>query len=62
MNGQLCKHLVNPWLASAISFAVITVFFIAAFLLLPKPLPTARDVASMPWWAVVGGLVGAVQV
>jgi transporter family-2 protein len=62
MNGQLYKHLINPWLASAISFAVITVFFIAAFVLMPKPLPTARDVASMPWWAVVGGLVGAVQV
>ncbi|WP_406815853.1 DMT family transporter [Mycobacterium sp. M23085] len=62
MNGQLYQHLINPWLASAISFAVITVFFIAAFLLMPKPLPTARDVASMPWWAVVGGLVGAVQV
>lgn len=62
MNGQLYKHLINPWLASAVSFAVITVFFVAAFLLRPKPLPTARDVASMPWWAVVGGLVGAVQV
>ncbi|OSC31987.1 hypothetical protein B8W69_02435 [Mycobacterium vulneris] len=62
MNGQLYKHLINPWLASAISFAVITVFFIAAFALMPRPLPTARDVASMPWWAVIGGLVGAVQV
>jgi bacterial/archaeal transporter family-2 protein len=62
MNGQLYKHLINPWLASATSFAVITVFFVAAFLLVPKPLPTARDVASMPWWAVIGGLVGAVQV
>ncbi|MEM6107755.1 DMT family transporter [Mycobacterium sp. 050272] len=62
MNGQLYKHMINPWLASAISFAVITVFFIAAFLLMPKPLPTARDIASMPWWAVIGGLVGAVQV
>lgn len=62
MNGQLYKHLINPWLASAVSFAVITVFFVAAFLVLSKPLPTAKDVASMPWWAVIGGLVGAVQV
>jgi bacterial/archaeal transporter family-2 protein len=23
MNGQLNKHVVNPWLASAISFALI---------------------------------------
>lgn len=62
MNGQLYKHMINPWLASAISFALITFFFVAAFLIMPKPLPTAKDIASMPWWAVVGGLVGAVQV
>ena len=62
MNGQLYKHMINPWLASAISFAVITVFFIAAFLVMPKTLPTAKDVASMPWWPVIGGLVGAAQV
>lgn len=62
MNGQLGKSLVNPWLASAVSFALITFFFIAAFLIMPHPLPTTRDLAAMPWWAVIGGLVGAVQV
>ena len=62
MNGQLNKHMINPWLASAVSFALITFFFIAAFLLMPHPLPTADDITSMPWWAVIGGLVGAVQV
>jgi bacterial/archaeal transporter family-2 protein len=62
MNGQLFKHLINPWLASAVSFAVITFFFISAFLMMPRPLPTTKDVGTMPWWAVIGGLVGAVQV
>jgi bacterial/archaeal transporter family-2 protein len=62
MNGQLNKSLVNPWLASAVSFALITFFFVSVFLVLPHPLPTARDLAAMPWWAVIGGLVGAVQV
>ena len=62
MNGQLNKSLHNPWLASAVSFALHTFFFMAAFLIMPHPLPTTRDLASMPWWAVVGGLVGAVQV
>jgi transporter family-2 protein len=62
MNGQLKTSLVNPWLASAVSFALITLFFTSAFLIMPHPLPTTKDLASMPWWAVLGGLVGAVQV
>jgi transporter family-2 protein len=62
MNGQLNKHVVNPWLASAISFALITFFFAGASLIHPHPLPTQEDLAAMPWWAVGGGLVGAVQV
>jgi bacterial/archaeal transporter family-2 protein len=62
MNSQLYKHMINPWLASAISAAVVAVFFVAAFLFKPRPLPTAADATSMPWWAVIGGLVGAVQV
>jgi transporter family-2 protein len=62
MNGQLNKSLVNPWLASAVSFALITFFFTGLFFILPHPLPTTKDLAGMPWWAVIGGLVGAVQV
>ncbi len=62
MNGQLGKSLVNPWLASAVSFSLITFFFLAAFLIMPHPLPTTKDLAALPWWAVIGGLVGAVQV
>jgi Putative inner membrane exporter, YdcZ len=62
MNGQLNKYVVNPWLASAISFALITFFFAAASLIHPSPLPTQTELAAMPWWAVIGGLVGAVQV
>ena len=62
MNGQLGKSLVNPWLASAVSFALILFFFLAAFLMMPHPLPTVKDLSNMPWWAVIGGLVGAVQV
>ena len=62
MNGQLKQSLVNPYLASTVSFALITFFFAALFLMLPNPLPTVRDIAGLPWWAVLGGLVGAVQV
>jgi hypothetical protein len=30
MNGQLNKYVVNPWLVSATSSALITFFFVAA--------------------------------
>jgi bacterial/archaeal transporter family-2 protein len=62
MNGQLNKYLVNPYLASAVSFAVITFFFLAIFFALPHPLPDLTNLKELPWWAVFGGLVGAVQV
>jgi transporter family-2 protein len=62
MNGQLNKSLVNPFLASAVSFLIITFFFMALFFSMPHPLPAMQDLREMPWWAVFGGLVGAVQV
>ncbi len=62
MNGQLNKSLLNPFLASAVSFLIITFFFLALFFAVPHPLPTMQDLRQMPWWAVFGGLVGAVQV
>jgi bacterial/archaeal transporter family-2 protein len=62
MNGQLNKSLVNPYLASTVSFLIITFFFTALFLAMPHPLPALQDIREMPWWAVFGGLVGAVQV
>jgi transporter family-2 protein len=55
----LNKIWVNPWLASTVSFALITFFFTSLFLIMPHPLPTVTDLANMPWWAVIGGLVGA---
>ena len=62
MNGQLNKALVNPFLASTVSFALITAFFLGLFAVFPTPLPGVEGLAAMPWWAPLGGLVGAVQV
>jgi transporter family-2 protein len=38
------------------------ILFMVMFLMFPKPLPTVSDLGQMPWWAPIGGLVGAVQV
>lgn len=62
MNAQLFQSLGNKWLANAVSFALITAFFLGVFAVLPNPLPRVENLAKMPWWAPLGGLVGAVQV
>jgi bacterial/archaeal transporter family-2 protein len=62
MNGMLRKSLTNPWLASTVSFLPIVAFLAVLFVCLPRPLPTAEGVSGMPWWAPLGGLVGAFAV
>lgn len=44
MNAQLKKSLVNPWLASIVSFGLIV-----AFAVVPRPLPTSEGINTMPW-------------
>ncbi len=62
MNAQLYKSLLNPWLASLVSFSLIVAFFLAAFAVLHKPLPSLQQVSQMPWWAPLAGVIGAVAV
>lgn len=59
MNGALNKSLVNPWLASLVSFLPIIALLFCLFICSPKPLPTVAGIQAMPWWAPLGGLVGA---
>ena len=62
MNAELYASLVNRWLASTLSFLIITIFFLCLFVIFPIPLPKLQNLSAMPWWAPLGGLVGAVQV
>ena len=62
MNAQLYKSLVNPWLASLVSFSLIVAFFLAAFAVLHKPLPSMAQVIQIPWWAPLAGVIGALAV
>lgn len=62
MNAQLFASLENKWLANIVSFALILAVFLCIFAMFPTPLPGAGSLAKMPWWAPLGGLVGAVQV
>ena len=62
MNGALRGALENPWLASVVSFLPVLAFLVVVFFCLPNPIPTAQGIAGMPWWAPLGGLVGAFAV
>ncbi len=62
MNGALRKALVNPWLASTVSFLPIVALLFVVFLCVPRPLPSGDEVGTMAWWAPLGGLVGSLAV
>jgi transporter family-2 protein len=62
MNGALRTALSNPWLASIVSFLPIVAFLGIVFFCQPRPLPTPAGLEAMPWWAPLGGLVGAAAV
>jgi bacterial/archaeal transporter family-2 protein len=62
MNNALRSSLENPWLASLVSFLPIVALLGCLLMCLPHPLPTVRGLATMPWWAPLGGLVGAFAV
>jgi bacterial/archaeal transporter family-2 protein len=62
MNNALKNALVNPWLASLVSFLPIIAFLGVVWLCVPRPMPVAGSLSQMPWWAPLGGLVGAFAV
>jgi transporter family-2 protein len=62
MNGVLRKSLANPWLASLVSFLPIIAVLGVLWFCLPRPLPTAEGIGAMPWWAPLGGVIGAFAV
>ena len=62
MGGELNKSLGNPWLATSASFMLVLFVTATLFACMPRPLPSVADLAAMPWWAPLGGIVGAVAV
>jgi bacterial/archaeal transporter family-2 protein len=62
MNGALRKSLENPWLASTVSFLPVVAFLVTLWICVPNPMPSAKGIASMPWWAPLGGLIGSFAV
>jgi transporter family-2 protein len=47
---------------TVVSFLPVVAFLSCVCLCVPRPLPTAEGLDAMPWWAPLGGLVGAFAV
>jgi transporter family-2 protein len=62
MNGALRAAVTNPWLATLISFLPVVAAVSVLYMCQPAPFPSGERVSQMPWWAPLGGLVGAFAV
>jgi transporter family-2 protein len=62
VNAQLARHLGDPVMAAFVSFCVGTLALGAVLLARRPSLPGADALAAVPWWAWVGGLLGALFV
>jgi bacterial/archaeal transporter family-2 protein len=62
MNSQLRRVLQSANTAALISFLVGTTGLIALLLATRTPLPERATLATVPWWAWFGGLLGAFYV
>src|ERR1041384_5232727 len=62
MNSQLRKVLQSANAAALISFLVGTTALIALLLATRSPLPDRATLAAIPWWAWLGGALGAFYV
>ena len=65
-NATMQKSINNPILASSVSFAgglLSLLAVLAIYMAFERtPLPKAQQWASAPWWAWIGGTLGAVYV
>lgn len=59
INYKLRTFLGDPVLASFVSFLVGTLALAALALAQRTPWPAWQDVARAPWWAWIGGFMGA---
>lgn len=62
MNTQLRKVLQSANLAALVSFTVGTAALVLLVFVMRTPVPARATFAAVPWWAWLGGLLGAFYV
>ncbi|MES2731659.1 MAG: DMT family transporter [Bacteroidota bacterium] len=62
VNSQLRQAVINPVMASLISFAVGTITLLVFVFTVGTPTPSLSSLGQIPWWKWTGGLIGACYV
>lgn len=67
INSVLRNSLGSAWVAALVSFSVGTLILLTMVTMLrlsanPKIVPSMEAIRSAPWWAWLGGLIGAIFV
>ena len=62
INAQLSHWVSSPLRASFVSFLVGTLVLLVVSATVRKPLPSLDRLAHVPWWAWLGGVLGAFYV
>lgn len=62
INAELAREIGGPARAAFISFAVGAIALAVVALLVTRGVPSVDRISAVPWWAWVGGLLGAFYV
>ncbi len=62
VNARLAHVVHGPIRAAFVSFVVGTIALLVLSALVWRPLPSSGRLAGAPWWARIGGLLGAFYV
>jgi bacterial/archaeal transporter family-2 protein len=62
VNARLAHFVGGPIRAAFVSFVVGTIALLIVTLIVWRPLPSGGRLAGAPWWAWIGGLLGAFYV
>lgn len=62
VNAQLGSHAGNPVWAAMVSFVVGALSLLSFLTVTRSPWPSGAALAQAPWWAWIGGVLGAVYV
>lgn len=62
VNAVMARTLGSPLLAACISIAISLIFIVLVWLTWGKGAGDLTQVRTLPWWILIGGVVGAVFV